>query len=285
MRSRRSAASSQASSEPRLKLNKKGLIFALLRICISGTKESEKGSVHTMNGKKNLIAYSLLSILTLFVIVFLFFFLSADLKRDHLFYFQLGYSVFLAVLFWGYMMSSVRVTTDNGGTRSALTGGAIFAYIVISAIVMGVYSGLINNPKIISHTHYYAVVIVLTFVFILIPSLGNIFASRDAGATAALEKPRLDLKTLASTIEDCRMDSADLLAGCSASERKQIESEFRLTIELLKRKVPDKSKLAITSKIEEEVTALSGLIKNRSGDFASGSVSLLKNIQNFAGRM
>ncbi len=238
-----------------------------------------------MNNKKAMVSYIALSVLTISVIVFLFMFLSQPGERGNFFKFQMGYSIFCAVIFWGWMCISLHSKSHKGGTRSSMTGGAVIIYVIVSAVVMGVYSGIINVPPRLSHTHYYAVVTVVTFLFILVASLGNIFAARDESATAELEKPRDDLKTIARAIEDCRMDADGLISSASGDLKKQLENEFRRTIELLSRKVPDRSKMSYADKIRSEADVLAGVVRNGAADSAAEAVIILKNIQTYAGRM
>jgi cation transport ATPase len=238
-----------------------------------------------MNSNKTALMYSILAILTLSVIVFLFLFLSAGCDRGNFFYFQLGYALFCAVLFWGWMLFSLRAKTHQSGTRVSMTGGAVIAYVVISAIVMGIYSGIINNPPKLAHTYYYSTVTVLTFLFILVTSLGNIFASRDETITAELERPRNDLKAIAANIEDSRKDAGRIIESSSADIKRKLENEFRTTIEILKRKVPDKSKMAYIDKIRQESDRLSSVIKSGSENAASDVLSMLENIRDYAGRL
>ena len=238
-----------------------------------------------MNNKKTMVSYAALSALTVSVIVFLFMFLSQPGDRGNFFRFQMGYSIFCAVVFWGWMFISLRAKSQKGGTRSSMTGGAVVLYVVASVSIMGIYSGIINVPPKHSHTHYFALVTVVTFLFVLVVSLGNIFASRDESATGDLEKPRNDFKMMAGDIDDCRMHAAGLISSASGDLKKQLENEFGRTIELLSRKVPDRSKMSYADKIRIEVDALAGVVKSGSSDSATETVKILKNIQTYAGRM
>ena len=246
---------------------------------------NKKQGCSVMNIKKVVVSYAALSALTVSVIVFLFMFLSQPGERGNFFSFQMGYSIFCAVVFWGWMFISLRTKSHNGGTRSSVTGGAVILYVVVSAAIMGVYSGIINVPPRQSHANYYVLVTVAAFLFILVISLGNIFASRDESATAELEKPRDELKSIARMIEDCRMDAAGIISSASDGMKKQLENEFGRTIELLSRKVPDKSKMSYADRIRGEADALAGVVKNGSSDAVSDAVRILKNIQTYAGRM
>lgn len=238
-----------------------------------------------MSNKKTMFFYAALSALTISVIVFLFMFLSQPGERGNFFMFQMGYSIFCSVIFWGWMCVSLHAKSHKGGTRSSMTGGAVIVYVIVSAAIMGVYSGIINVPPKLSHTHYYAVVTVVTFLFILVTALGNIFASKDEAATAELEKPRDDLKSIARSVEDCRMAADGLISSASVDMKKQLENEFRRTIEILSRKVPDRSKMSYTDKIRSEADVLAGVVRNGAADSAAETVRILKDIQTYAGRM
>lgn len=238
-----------------------------------------------MSNKKIMFYYAALSVLTISVIVFLFMFLSQPGERGSLFMFQMGYSIFCAAIFWVWMFVSLHTKTHKEGARSSMTGGAVLIYIFVSIIIMSVYSGIINGPTKLSHANYYAFVTVMTFLFILVTVLGNIFASKDGAATAELEKPRDDLKSIAQAVEDCRMAADGLISSASVDMKKQLEGEFRRTIEILSRKVPDRSKLSYIDKIRSEANALAGVVRNGSADSARETVKILKDIQTYSGRM
>lgn len=238
-----------------------------------------------MSNKKIMFFYAALSGLTISVIVFLFMFLSQPGERGNLFIFQMGYSIFCAVIFWCWMCVSLYAKSHKGGTRSSMTGGAILIYVIVSAIIMGVYSGIINEPTKLYHTYYYVVVTIVTFLFILVTALGNIFASKDEAATAELEKPRDDLKSIAYALEDCKMAADGLISSTTGDMKKQLENEFKRTIEILSRKVPDRSKMSYADKMRNEADVLADVIRNCAADSAMETLRILKNIQTYASRM
>ncbi|MCF7868546.1 MAG: hypothetical protein K9N09_07600 [Candidatus Cloacimonetes bacterium] len=105
-------------------------------------------------------------ILTIFVTIFLFFYLSKEDSRNVIFYFNLFYACFLEIIFFGYLLIIRYKQYRFLSAIYPVIGTITIFYIIVSLIIIIAYNILVIN--VIPHKYYYSTVIVLTTIYFII---------------------------------------------------------------------------------------------------------------------
>ena len=225
---------------------------------------------------KKVLQYLGLAVLTVAATIFLFIYNSAEFNRSNFFYFQMSFSLFLELIFWINMIFSSRSKSDeSNSTARIVSSGMLILYIVMTSLIMILYS--IFAKTITYDSYYYSSIVVITVIFIVIASLGRIFTSKDSDNSSRSDQYRNDLKSLASSLDDFKMN----LSLSGISDKAKLENEIASIILALNRKVPNKSLLNdYYHKLEAEVE----LIQNLSFDGSDIMIKIeesLKKIKNY----
>jgi uncharacterized membrane protein YqjE len=225
---------------------------------------------------KKVIQYFGLAVLTFAATIFLFIFNSTELNRTVFFYFQMIFSLFLELVFWLNMILSSRLKSDeSNSTAGIVSSGMLILYIGITSLIMILYS--IFAKTITYDSYYYSSIVVITVIFIVIASLGRIFAAKDSDNSSESFKYRNDLKSLASSLDDFKMN----LSLSGISDKAKLENEITSIISALNRKVPDKSLLNdYYHKLEAEVELIQNLSFDASDIMIKADESF-KKIRNY----
>jgi len=225
---------------------------------------------------KKVIQYFGLAVLTFAATIFLFIFNSTELNRTVFFYFQMIFSLFLELVFWLNMILSSRLKSDeSNSTAGIVSSGMLILYIGITSLIMILYS--IFAKTITYDSYYYSSIVVITVIFIVIASLGRIFAAKDSDNSSESFKYRNDLKSLASSLDDFKMN----LSLSGISDKAKLENEITSIISALNRKVPNKSRLNdYYHKLEAEVELIQNLSFDASDIMIKADESF-KKIRNY----
>lgn len=225
---------------------------------------------------KKVLQYLGLAVLTVAATIFLFIYNSAELNRTNYFYFQMIFSLFLELVFWLNMILSSRLKSDeSNSTAGIVSSGMLILYIGITSLIMILYS--IFAKTITYDSYYYSSIVVITVIFIVIASLGRIFAAKDSDNSSESFKYRNDLKSLASSLDDFKMN----LSLSGISDKAKLENEITSIISALNRKVPNKSRLNdYYHKLEAEVELIQNLSFDASDIMIKADESF-KKIRNY----
>lgn len=224
-------------------------------------------------------------LLNIILIIGIFFALSNDDQRAVYFYFQMSYISVLSIIFWVYQILSVKDRSENQATIFSLTGGSILVFMIVSLIGAALYSKWRNND--LNDKYYYSVVGVVTFIFIAAQVMLRNTGAHDEQISNQTLKKREDLKTLAGVLEGSLVTVKNFRDTVNTPESRDLYEKFRGLIELMNRKIPDRSKLSILDDITIEVEtisrAISGLQINNANpkDIISG----VEKITSLVGRL
>ena len=221
---------------------------------------------------KKVLQYLGLTILTFTATIFIFVFNSTEFNRSVFFYFQMCFSLFLELIFWLNMIFSNRSKSDeSNSTAGIVSSGMLFIYIGITSLIMILYS--VFAKTITYDSYYYSIIVIITVLFIVITSFGRIFAAKDSDSSSESLKYRNDLKSLASSLDDFKIN----LSLSGIPDKAKLENEITSIISALNRKVPNKSLLNdYYSKIEAEIEVFQNLSFDNSDIMIKADESLKK---------
>ncbi len=140
--------------------------------------------------KVKLIANIILPIVVIAITIVLFF-MFKPVDATILFYLNLGYLIFLEIIFFGYLNVLYSKVKDFSTPFLAVFGIYAFYYIVIGVIFMLVYSLALSN--LLPLKHYIAALMVLTVLWIIISVLT---AQVDSNYKGTVDKLKDDVHTL-----------------------------------------------------------------------------------------
>lgn len=143
---------------------------------------------------KNKLSITLfLLLVTMAVTVFLFFYWTAEDKRTTLFMFNLGYTLFLEILFYGFIYFTRLGSKKLMGSIYAVLGTVLFFYLLFGFISLLAFNILLL--EVVSLKWYYT--------WIVLGTLGGIIAT---GFTLKLNSNLMDM-------ENETKQGADMLSG------------------------------------------------------------------------
>jgi len=170
------------------------------------------------------------------------------------------------------MIFSNRSKSDeSNSTAGIVSSGMLFIYIGITSLIMILYS--VFAKTVTYDSYYYSIIVIITVLFIVITSFGRIFAAKDSDSSSESLKYRNDLKSLASSLDDFKIN----LSLSGIPDKAKLENEITSIISALNRKVPNKSLLNdYYSKIEAEIEVFQNLSFDNSDIMIKADESLKK---------